>query len=139
MKLTPRYLSVFFILLSLISQPLYAGTTGKLVGRVTAQGTGEPLIGANVMIDGTVLGAATDIDGNYYILQIPPGSYSVRFTMIGYQSLIINQARMKVDLTTSLNGELLESAVGLEEVVVQADRAMIQTDVTYSQDRKSVV
>jgi len=126
-------LSVFFILLSLISQPLYAGTTGKLVGRVTAQGTGEPLIGANVMIDGTVLGAATDIDGNYYILQIPPGSYSVRFTMIGYQSLIINQARMKVDLTTSLNGELLESAVGLEEVVVQADRAMIQTDVTYSQ------
>ncbi len=53
--------------------------------------------------------------------------------MIGYQSLVINDVRMMVDLTTKANGALSERAVGLEEVVVQAERAMIQTDVTYSQ------
>ncbi len=112
---------------------LSAGTTGKISGRVTDKETGEPLIGANVMVDGTPLGAATDTDGNYYILQVSPGTYTVRFTMIGYQTLVMNDVRIRVDLTTTLNGKLSESAVGLDEVVVQAERPMIQTDVTYSQ------
>ena len=56
----------------------FGGTTGKLAGRVTSKETGEPLIGANVMILGTTLGAATDIDGNFYVLQISPGTYSLR-------------------------------------------------------------
>ena len=85
------------------------------------------------MIDGTLMGAATDVDGNYFILQVPPGTYEIRFTMIGYQTVVMNEVRVRVDLTTTLNGELTESAVGLEEVVVQAERPMIQTDVTYSQ------
>ncbi|MEE2765009.1 MAG: TonB-dependent receptor [Candidatus Neomarinimicrobiota bacterium] len=117
----------------LLVQLALAGTTGKLAGKVTRKETGEPLIGANVMIDGTPLGVATDLDGNYYILQIMPGSYSIRFSMIGYQTLVINDVRIKVDLTTTIDGALTESAIGLEEVVVQAERAMIQPDVTYSQ------
>ncbi len=117
----------------LLVQLAIAGTTGKLAGRVTAKETGEPLIGANVMIEGTPLGAATDLDGNYYILQIPPGSYSVRFSMIGYQTLVINEVRIKIDLTTTIDDALAESVLGMEEIVVQAERPMIQTDVTYSQ------
>jgi hypothetical protein len=132
-KLTPRRWFNILSIIVLVSQFSFAGTTGKLAGRVTAKESGEPLIGANVMIEGSVLGAATDLDGNFYILQIPPGTYSIRFSMIGYQSLVINDVRMMVDLTTTANGVLAESAVGLEEVVVQAERAMIQTDVTYSQ------
>ena len=112
---------------------LFAGTTGKISGRVTDKETGEPLIGANVMVDGTPLGAATDTDGNYFILQVSPGTYTVRFTMIGYKTLVMNDVRIRVDLTTTLNGKLDESTVGLDEVVVQAERPMIQTDVTYSQ------
>ena len=53
--------------------------------------------------------------------------------MIGYQTLIMNDVRIRVDLTTNLDGQLSQSAVGLDEVIVQADRPMIQTDVTYSQ------
>ena len=85
------------------------------------------------MIEGTVLGAATDVEGNYFILQIPPGTYKVRFSMIGYQTLVMDDVRLRVDLTTTLDGKLIQSAVGLEEVIVQAERPMIQTDVTYSQ------
>ena len=125
----------FSILLNIVlaSQFALAGTTGKLAGKVTSKETSEPLIGANVMIDGTPLGAATDLNGNYYILQIPPGSHSVRFSMIGYQTMVFNDVRIKVDLTTTIDGAMATSAVGMEEVIVQAERAMIQTDVTYSQ------
>ena len=122
-----------FVYLLLAVQLLFSGTTGKISGRVINKENGEPLIGANVMVDDTPYGAATDLDGNYYILQIPPGSYDVKFSMIGYQTLIMNDVRIRVDLTTTLDGQLSESAVGLEEVVVQAERPMIQTDVTYSQ------
>jgi len=114
-------------------QLLFGGTTGKISGTVTSKDTGEPLIGANVMVDGTPLGAATDLNGKYFILQVPPGTYSIRFSMIGYQPLIVNDVRVKLDLTSTVDGSLNSSAVGLDEVVVQAERAMIQTDVTYSQ------
>ena len=131
--MTPRY--TFSLLLSflLMGQFAFAGITGKLSGIITSKDTGEPLIGANVIIEETTLGAATDENGNYFILQIPPGTYTVRVTMIGYQTLILNDVRIKVDLTTALDGALPESAVSMDEVVVQAERPMIQTDVTYSQ------
>ena len=125
------YRALFLLLLTVGS--VHAGTTGKLAGRVTIKGTGEPMIGANVLINETYLGAATDAEGNYYILQVPPGRYSVRFTMIGYQDLVMNNVRIHVDLTTTINAELSESVIGMNEVVVQAERPMIQTDVTYSQ------
>ena len=96
--------TLIFIMLML--HVLSAGTTGKISGRVTDKETGEPLIGANVMVDGTPLGAATDTDGNYYILQVSPGTYTVRFTMIGYQTLVMNDVRIRVDLTTTHDGKL---------------------------------
>jgi len=131
--LNNRRVFIFFLGVLFFFNSVFAGTTGKLSGSVTNKETGEPLIGANVMVEGTVLGAATDIEGNYFILQVPPGTYTVRFTMIGYQTVVMNDVRIRVDLTTTLDGKLSESAVGLEEVIVQAERPMIQTDVTYSQ------
>ena len=124
------YSTVYVLLMLSLAQ---AGTTGKLAGKVTIKDSGEPMMGANVIINDTNLGAASDADGNYYILQVPPGTYSVRFTMIGYQDLIMNNVRIQVDLTTTINASLSESVIGMNEVVVQAERPMIQTDVTYSQ------
>ena len=126
-----RFVALVYVLwmLSLVQ----AGTTGKLAGKVTVKDTGEPMIGANVLINETDLGAATDAEGNYYILQVPPGKYSVRFTMIGYQDLLMKDVRIQVDLTTTINASLSEGVIGMNEVVVQAERPMIHTDVTYSQ------
>ena len=130
-KYLHRFLALFYLLFAI--GLVQAGTTGKLAGSVTIKGTGEPMIGANVLINETDLGTATDAEGNYYILQIPPGKYSIRFTMIGYRDLLMNDVRIQVDLTTTINAELSESVIGMNEVVVQAERPMIHTDVTYSQ------
>ncbi len=54
------------------------GNTGKITGIVKDAQTGETLVGANVVIEGTMMGAATNIDGYYVILNIPPGKYIAR-------------------------------------------------------------
>jgi hypothetical protein len=67
---------------------------GKLRGRVTDRQTGEPLVGANVVIEGTGLGAAADVNGDYIILSVPPGVYTVRVTYIGYAPFGISNIRV---------------------------------------------
>ncbi len=121
------------ILFCFAAQISLAGTTGKLVGRVTSKVTGEPLIGANVILEGIGMGTATDIEGRYVILQIPPKKYDIRYTMIGYQDVIMRDVRVFVDLTTTIDAELNEGVIGMEAVDVTAERPMVQVDVTYSQ------
>lgn len=111
---------------------LFAGTTGKIAGRVVDQSTGDPLIGCNVLVDGTILGAATDIDGNYFILNIPPGTYDLRFIMIGYGQLRITDVEVMVDFTTNIDAGLSVEVMKGQEVTVVAERPMIQKDLTSS-------
>jgi outer membrane receptor protein involved in Fe transport len=111
----------------------FAGTTGKITGTVTDAKTGEALPFVNIIIEGTNLGAATDIDGNYVILNIPPGKYNVKAQYIGYQPVLVENASVSIDLTTTLDFTLSESAVELEEVVVQGSQDVIKKDVTSSQ------
>ena len=71
------------LLLSLAWSPARAQSPGKISGAVTEQGTGEPLIGANVLVGGTRLGGATDPEGSFFILNVPPGKYDVVASMVG--------------------------------------------------------
>nr|MBP6672264.1 carboxypeptidase-like regulatory domain-containing protein [Bacteroidota bacterium] len=71
----------------LISAFLFAGNAGKISGRVTDRSTGEPLISANVVVKGLKIGAATDINGDYFILNVPPGTYTLSVSMLGYESI----------------------------------------------------
>lgn len=122
-----------FLLLLLISgHVIYAGTTGKLSGSVKDSQTGEPLVGANIIIVGTEFGAATNLDGNFVILNIPPGSYSVKVSYIGYQVSLFNDLQIIVDQTTQLPAELTPESIQVEEVIVTATTPMIQKDVTSS-------
>ena len=109
---------------------LIAGTTGKIAGKIVDKATNEPLVGANVVVVGTTLGASVDVDGSYVILNIPPGVYSLRVSMIGYSTKTITGVRVIVDQTSSVNVTIDASSVQLNEVVVQADRPMIQKDMT---------
>jgi outer membrane receptor protein involved in Fe transport len=110
-----------------------AGTTGKISGKITDATTGEPLIGANVIIMGTNLGAATDFDGNFFIINIPPGKYEVKASIIGYNAVLIQNVNVSVDQTTKLNFELQEEAVEMGDVIVVATRPIVQKDLTSTQ------
>ena len=73
-----------------------AGTTGKLSGRILDENK-DPVVGANVVVEGTYLGAAADIDGYYYINSIPPGEYNVIVTAVGYQKTTVENVIIKID------------------------------------------
>ncbi len=113
---------------------LFAGTTGKLTGKVIDKESGEGLPGVNVIIEGTQLGAATDLDGNYIILMIPPGVYTVRAEMMGYQTIRYENVRISIDKTTTRNFELETKVLDMgEEVTIVAERPLVQMDLTSSE------
>lgn len=117
----------------LIQSALFAGITGKISGRVLDATTGEPLPGVNIVVSGTMLGTASDLQGYYTILNIPPGMYSLKFTMMGYKSLVVDNLRVKIDLTTSVDAEMETTVLETDEAVtVVAERALVQIDMTSS-------
>ncbi len=110
---------------------LLSGTTGKISGLIIDGQTGDGLPGANVQIDGTTLGAATDVDGNFTILNIPPGLYTVNISFIGYQPVRVKDVRVNVDFTTRIDQKLKPSAVEMAAVEVYGERnPLVRQDLT---------
>ncbi|MBL7074829.1 TonB-dependent receptor [candidate division KSB1 bacterium] len=130
MKAT-KVLTIFFFLFS--AYFVFAGTTGKIVGIITDSESGDPLIGVNVIIEGTTLGAATDMDGYYVILNVPPGRHHLKASMMGYRAVTVTGVRVNIDLTTSQDIKMAPIAVDLGEVVVVAERPVVQPDISASQ------
>ncbi len=122
------------ILLLLLLTPffIYSGTTGKLAGTIKDAQTGEPLVGANVIIEGTNFGAATNVNGEYVILNISPGRYNVKFSFIGYETTLMQDVSITVDQTTILQIALNSQTIQVDEIVVTARTPLIQKDVTSS-------
>lgn len=120
------------ILLSLVvTISLFAGE-GKIVGKVTDAETGEPLIGANVVIENTKLGAATNIDGNYIILNVPEGTYTIIGKYIGYKDTKIEQVIITSKLTTEVNVTLKSEVYELGLVTIVTEKPLINKNVTNS-------
>lgn len=116
----------------LLAGSAQSAITGKIVGRVLDT-AGEPLPGATVHIEGRQLGATTDPDGRYFILQVPPGSFVVEAGLVGYRSVRQQDVVVNLDRTTEVNFELSESAIEVEPVIVVAQRPIVQQDVTSTQ------
>ncbi|MCU0643476.1 MAG: TonB-dependent receptor [bacterium] len=123
---------LFFILVcsSLNINFLFSGTTGKIAGRVVDEETNEPIISANIVIVGTNMGAASDLSGNYFINNVPPGTYTLRFMMMGYKKVDVANVRVSVDLTSEVNMALELTLLEGEVVTVVAERPMVEKDVT---------
>ncbi|MEA2078096.1 MAG: carboxypeptidase-like regulatory domain-containing protein [Candidatus Marinimicrobia bacterium] len=121
------------ICLVLLSSVLMAGTYGKISGRVVNTENDEPLIGANVQIEGTGLGSFTDENGYFVVLNVPPASYNVIASMVGYTKTIVKGVQVRIDLTSKVNIALSEEVIGLDEVIVTAKKEIIKVDVASSQ------
>ncbi len=124
---------VLLILLIILAIPafLYAGN-GKISGTVKDATTKEAVVGANVVIVGTTMGAATDAEGRYYILNVPPGTYAVQASVVGYARMEIGGVQVRADQTSDLNFDLRQESIELKEVVVQAQMRVVDKSQTSS-------
>jgi len=122
-----------FLLIFLILPVVALAQSGQLRGTITDLETGEPLLGANVLVVGTTQGAATDINGEYVILNLFAGTYEVRATYIGYQAQTFQNVRVVAGLTSELNFQLASEGIQVGEVEVVAERPLINKYNTNAQ------
>jgi outer membrane receptor for ferrienterochelin and colicin len=123
-----KYWSTLFLLL-LFPGVLFA-QSGKIHGTVLDAQSKEPLIGANILIQGTNLGSATDIQGEFVILNVPVGTYTVQATYVGYRALTISNVRVNTQLTTEVDVKLSSEGVQVQAVEIVAERPLINKDHT---------
>ena len=135
------YLLSTLIYILLLSNYSYAGSTGRIAGKVSDALTGEPLVGANLIIRAqivngreinipNIIGASSDISGDYFMINIRPGTYVVECSYIGYQKLVQKDVIVLVDRTTSLDFSINEQLIEGDEVVVQAQKPLVRRDLT---------
>jgi len=126
--------SVIFLTMTvmLFASLAFAGVTGKIAGTVTDAETGQPLPGVNIIIEGTTMGAASELSGYYFILNVPPGTYSLKASMMGYKAYSFTEVRVYIDQTTAIDFKLNTEALLGEEVTVVAVRSIVEKDVAAS-------
>lgn len=124
-------LRITFLLL--ISLNISYAAAGKIVGTITDAETGEKLAYVNIIVHELNLGASTDENGYYVILNVPPGSYSVSASFIGYQKMMYEEVPAASGNTTIQNFSLPLAVIEGTEVVVLAKRPLVQKDLTSSQ------
>ncbi len=109
--------SAFWLILLLLCATLAipalltAQTTGKIAGTVKDAASGQPLPGAVVVIEGSKLGAAADIEGSFFILNLSPGVYTLQIRMVGYESMSIRQVRVSVNRTSEITARLKATVI----------------------------
>lgn len=119
-RIRSSYLTLAVLVLAGIA---LAANTGTVNGRVTDRKTGEALIGASVVVDGTELGNATDLNGQYQIINIPPGKYSVTASYTGYNDQRVTDVLVIQDNVVTVDFKLSVTVVDLGiNVDVTADR-----------------
>jgi len=126
-------LMLAFIALFVYHGATMGGITGKIAGVIIDAATGEPLPAVNVVIEGTTLGGATDNEGYYFIINIPPGTYSLQASMVGYTVESKTGIIVNVDHTTPVDFDLRVTAIAGEEVTVTAEREIVPMDISASQ------
>jgi len=127
-----RKLGVLALMLILVTV-VEGASYGKIRGIVTDAATGDPLWGANVVVQGTNLGAATDEDGYFIIFQVPIGQYTLVANMIGYTSMEVTEVFVMSKLTTTVDFRLSTTTIEGETVTVTAKRDVIKMDLAASQ------
>ncbi len=113
--------------------------TGTIKGSIVDGTTGEPLIGASVLVEGTTSGAAADLDGNFVINGMSPGTYSLRATYIAYRPLVIREVKVEAGKETELQIAMETDEVTLDEVEVVARANRESENILLLEQKKTLV
>jgi outer membrane receptor protein involved in Fe transport len=108
---------------------IMTGITGKIQGIVMDQNTNEPIPYANILVLNTDIGAATDDNGNFFILNVPPGRYTIEISCLGYQTKIIKDVLVEIDQTARLDMSLKQSPIEIEPITVTSERPAVKKDM----------
>lgn len=127
------FLEMIFVALTMVGNG-HASIYGRISGSVRDKKTHDPLVGATVVLEGTQLGATTDLNGRYVIIKIPPSQYTIRVSYVGYSTTVVKNVRVVQDNMTQVNVELTQSNIGLKGVTIEVARTpLIRADVSGSQ------
>ena len=132
-KITFGKISITCLLFLMIGFSNGYSQRSKIQGHVKDADTGEPLFGANVILIGTNLGAATDLDGNYFIINVPVGTYQVQASSVGYTKKSVVDVVVSADRVSEVDFELSESVIQGEEVIVVAQKNVLHKEVSGTQ------
>lgn len=122
-----------FCALTFAGSAAYSQTTGVIKGRITDDKTKEGLPSVNILIKGTYYGAATDIDGNFTIEKVNPGTYNLGVTLLGYKSVEYTAVKVEAGQTVTLDVKMAESVLSLgTEVVIIGERPLFDIEETSS-------
>ena len=129
----PKALLATLLLLCVGATIAYGATTGAISGVITDTQTGEPVVGATVMVLGTSLGASTDVDGRYTIINVPVGTYTLQVSSVGYATVEVSNLSVSIDLTTYQSQQMSSQATDIGTTIqVVAERKLIIEDKTTS-------
>jgi hypothetical protein len=119
------------LLLMAGSREAVAGTTGKVAGTVL-DALGYPLPGATVHVDGTGFAVETDDEGQFVLLNIPPGTYSASITHLDFATVLVREIVVSADNTTRITVPMAEASREVEVVEVTASRRALEMSLTSS-------
>lgn len=126
-----KFKFVFALICTLLLPALlFAAETGKITGKVIDKETGEGLPGANVLVTGTSMGATTDVNGRFFMLNVPSGVYSIRASFVGYRTVTVTNVGVSGDLTTTTDFELPSQALDAGDITIIAERPLVNKSAT---------
>ena len=128
--MTKKSLFNFFIFF-FVSNIIFSQISGKLTGIIKDE-KDQPLVGANVLVEGTNLGAASDFEGRFVILNLRAGTYTIKVRFIGYKTYVVENLRISADQTKIINISMQPEVITGEEVVVVAKKPLVEFNQTSS-------
>lgn len=130
---------IFSILICLVSTLTFAQQTGSIEGKLSDKETGnQPLPFANVTIKGTSKGTTSDFDGLYKLENLEPGTYTVVFSFVGYETLEVPDVKVQANKVTVVNTGLGASAAALDEVIVKVQTSRERESALLLEQKQSI-